>query len=402
MPPFRYKAADASGKVIHGEIIADSLQNATDHLDIQGLLPLEVNPATSFLSRWQVRRGGARWRIEDKVLFTQKFASLIKAGIPLLTALELVARQTKKVPVRTALRHVADQIANGQSLHEAMSGSPRLFDEIYLGAVQAGESTGQLDSTLSHTADYLEREMNTRRKVKEAFRYPMMVVAAIGIAGVLILKFVVPKFASIYGQFGSDLPLPTRILMHAAEMINHVWWFLPPAVVTVWTGWRFWMRTDYGREWRDRNLLRLPIIGSLFLRVAVCRFARLFSVLFSAGLPATTSLEIVADAVGNVVVAKDVQAMRERISAGGAVGEAAADAVMPELVHEMLTIGFESGQVERMLTEVARHFEQEVEYGVRRLADRLQPVILMFLAAAVLTIALAVLMPMWNLISLVR
>lgn len=402
MPPFRYKAADASGRIVHGELIAESRQSASEDLDTRGLLPLHIRPAVSILSRWQIRRGGAHWRIEDKVLFTQKFASLIKAGIPLLTALELVARQTKSAQVRTALRAVADHIANGQSLHEAMSDFPRLFDAVYLGAVRAGESTGRLDSTLAHTAEYLEREMNTRRRIKEAFRYPILVVAAIGVAGVLILKIVVPKFMAVYGQLGGDLPLPTRILMHAAELVNNVWWFLPPTVVAVWIGWRLWTRTEYGRTWRDRTVLRLPIVGGLFLRVAVCRFARLFSVLFSAGLPATTSLEIVTDAVGNVVVGRDIEAMRERISSGGAVGEAARGAVIPSLVHDMLTIGFEAGQVDRMLTEVARHYEQEVEYGVRRLSDRLQPIILAVLAAAVLTIALAVLMPMWNLISLVR
>jgi MSHA biogenesis protein MshG len=402
MPTFRYRATDSGGKISSGEIIADTSLIAGDDLDSRGLLPLEIKPVASFSERLRVKRGGARWRIEEKVLFTQKFASLIKAGIPLVTALELVARQTRSIHATSALRRVADHVANGQTLHDAMAVFPNLFDTVYLGAVRAGEETGRLDSTLEQTAIYLEREMNTRRRFKEAFRYPVMVVAAIGIAGLLILKYVVPQFMSVYSHFGSDLPLPTRILIGAADLVNHIWWFLPAGAVCVWVGWRYWMKTAYGRAWRDRKLLGLPIVGELFLKVAVSRFARLFSVLFSAGVPATSALDTVAAAVGNASVANEVREMRFRLTSGGAVGEAPPNAFMPQLVYEMLGIGFESGEVDRMLHEVARHFEQEIEYDVRRLGDRLQPVILAFLAAGVLLVALAVLMPMWNLIDLVK
>jgi MSHA biogenesis protein MshG len=402
MTTFQYTATNADGKVTRGQIAAETSEAAGIDLDDQGLIPLKLREVKSIAAIWREKRGGASWRIEDKVLFTQKFASLIKAGIPLLSALELVARQTKSADARTALRRVADQISNGETLHDAMSHYPRLFGRIYLGAVRAGESTGRLDSVLAQTADYMEREMNTRRRIREAFRYPIMVMVAIGLAGLLILKFVIPKFMSIYSQFGSDLPTPTRVLMMASDIINQVWWLLVVVGIGGGIAWKWWVRTENGRAWRDRMVLKLPLVGTLFLKVAVSRFSRLFGVMFAAGLPATTALEIVADGVGNATIADEIRGMRRRLTSGGSVAEAADDAKMPELVYEMIAIGFESGEVERMMAEVARHYDQEIEYEVRSLGDRLQPVILAVLASGVLLVALAVLMPMWNLITVLR
>jgi len=401
MPTFRFMAFDAAGKTVRGELVADTANAANMELDQRGLIPLRCKPVQSFADVWNARRGGARWTIENKVIFTRKFSSLLNAGIPLLKVLDLIAGQTTDTRVAAVLRRVAELVENGLPLHEAMSRFPGLFDRVYLGAVRTGEATGRLDSVLEQTASFLEREMNTQRKVKEAIRYPIMVIIAIVLAAIVCLKFVVPEFMAFYTNFGGELPAPTRILMTISELTGRLWWLIVPAGFAAWAGW-WWTTTPVGRAWRDRWLLRLPLLGPLLTKVSVCRFARLFGILYSAGVPATSALETIAPGVGNVIVAAEVSSMKERLSAGKNIGEIPDESVIPELVYQMIDIGFESGEVERMLGEAARHYEQEIEYDVRRLTDRLQPFLLLFLAAGVVFLALAVLLPMWNLISIFR
>lgn len=402
MSEFRYTAANHLGQTVRGRVQAESAGAAGAVLDRQGLIPLQLAPVFS-VSDWRSRTsGGVRWPIEDKILFTQKLASLLKAGIPIMTVLQLVASQTKNERVAAAIRRVGDQVSGGSTFSDALASEPGLFDKVYLGAIRAGESTGRLDSILEQTSRYLEREMDTRRKVKETLRYPIMVVIAMFIAGAIILKFVVPQFLTFYANFHAELPLPTRILMGVAEWFNRLWWVIGLLLAGGGVAFWRWAKTPRGQRWIDGRFLRMPIAGPLFLKVAVSRFCRLFGVLFSAGVPATTALDTVGEGVGNLVVADDVKTLRSRIVQGEPVMPRPEGAVMPELVYQMMAIGFESGDVDRMLNETARHFEQEVDYDVRRLNDRIQPVLLAMLAVGVLMLALAVLLPMWNLISLFK
>lgn len=402
MPTFNYQAANNLGAISKGRVIAVSVDQAGEDLMGRGLIPLELKLVKSSTVGWNRGRRGPHWSIEEKILFTRKFASLIKAGIPLLTVIEMIGRQAHSPQVAGALSRVADSIANGNTLHGSMTAFPGLFDAIYLGTVRAGEATGQLDGVLENLAEFLEREMDTRRKIKEALRYPIMVVAAIMIAAVVVLKFVVPQFMSFYQNYGGSLPAPTRALMFASEMAGKLWWMIFPLGGLGWAGWRWMNNTPRGQLWRDTRLLKLPLAGVLIIKVAVSRFARLFSVLFSAGVPATTALETVAEGIGNRIVANEVAEMGRRMATGGAIIETSPGAVIPHLVYQMIDIGFESGEVDRMLLEVARHYEQEVDYDVRKITDRLQPFLLLFLAAGVLGLAMAVLLPLWNLTTLFR
>jgi len=402
MPEYSYTAADRNGRMVHGRISAEAIADAGTHLDRQGLIPLRLAPRRQLMDWWPHGWRVAHWRLEEKILFTQKLASLLKAGIPILTVLDLIAQQTSHARLAASLRRVADLVASGWTLTEAMATIPSLFDPVYLGAIRTGESTGRLDTVLDQTAAYLEREMVTRRKIKETVRYPLMVVAAMVVVGAFVVKLVVPKFLGFYTHYGGNLPTPTRLLMSVAAMVDRYWWAGPPLAVALWIWWWRWTQTAPGQRWRDRLLLRLPLAGSLFLKVAVGRFARLFGVLYSAGVPVTTALDTVAAGIGNVIVADDVAAMRQRLTTGESAAAAPPDAVMPSLVYQMVGIGFESGEIERMMSEVARHYEQEVDYDVRRLTDRLQPVLIAVLAGGVLLLALAVVLPMWNLYTLFR
>ena len=401
MSDFRYVAANRLGQTVRGRISADSEGTASVLLDRQGLIPIDVAPAFSWAHPWH-RRHVPRWTIEEKILFTQKLASLLQAGIPILTVLKLIAAQTRQPQVASAIRQIGKDVSGGMTLSEALAVHPSLFDSIYLGAIRAGEATGRLDAILRQTSAYLERQMDTRRQVSQTLRYPIMVVVAMAIAAAIILKFVVPQFLAFYANFNASLPLPTRILIAAATWFNRLWWVILIGLAGGGFAFWQWIHTERGRAWKDALLLRLPLIGSLFLKVSVSRFCRLFGVMYSAGVPVSDALDTVGPGIGNVVVVNEVSDLRRRIIQGESVADPPPGGVMPDLVYQMLGIGFESGDVDRMLNEAARHFEQEVDYDVRRLNDRLQPLLLAVLASGVLLLALSVLLPMWNLISLFR
>lgn len=402
MSEFQFTACDTQGASTKGVMEADSAEAVGLELDRRGLIPVAIKPKRTFASTFKSKQTNTTWRIEEKILFTRKLCSLLQAGIPLLRVFDLIADQTKDPRVAVCLRHVADMVAGGMTISDAMATYPRLFDPIYLGALRTGEATGRLDTVLQHMADFLEREMVTRRLVKATVRYPVMVITAMFLAGAVVVGFVVPKFMAFYTHFGGELPLPTRILLAVSTIIQAYWWIVPPVGIGIWIWWHKWTRTESGRARKDAWVLGLPIFGHLFLKVAVSRFARLFGILFSAGIPAAGALQIVEESVGNAVIADEIRSMRERLSMGDSVAAMPAQAIMPKLVYQMLAIGFESGDVERMLGEVARHFDQEVDYDVRRLRDHIEPVLLVILAAGVLILALAVLLPMWNLPALLR
>ncbi len=399
---FRYTACDQNGVSVKGQVTADSVEAVAEDLDRRGLIPIHLKPAHTGGNRWQAHPGSLHWKIEDKILFTRKFSSLLKAGIPLLSVLEMVAGQTREPQIAGAIHRIAELVSGGTTLSDAMAAFPGLFDEVYLGALRTGEATGRLDTVLEQTADFLEREMVTVRLVKKTVRYPIMVVVALIIAGGVVVGVVVPKFADFYGHFNASLPAPTRLLLAISHLVQRFWWMFPIVGVMAGLAWRSWMKTEAGRRRRDQWLLRIPLAGALLLKVLVIRFARLFGILYSAGIPAATALETVAAGVGNLTVKDEVQAMRERLSVGAPIAAPPGNAVMPLLVYQMLGIGFESGDVERMMAEVARHFDQEVEYDVRRLTDRLEPILLVVIASGVLFLALAVMLPMWNLAAVLR
>ncbi len=402
MPTFKFEAADSQGVRSRGHLSAATHDAAGAILQRQGMIPLTLKPVSEGIKWWPLNARGPRWSLENKILFTRKFGSLLRAGIPLLTLLDMIARQMRAPQISVALHTVRDRIAGGEPLAEALAAYPTLFDPVYLGAVKAGEATGRLDTVLEHTAAYLERELETRRRIKEAIRYPIMVIIALIAAAIIVLRFVVPKFAGFYNNYGGELPVPTQMLMFAADLVGRLWWLsIPVAALVGLVVW--WLHgTEPGRVWRDRQLLRLPLIGVLFIKVAVSRFARLFGVLFSAGLPTTEALNTTTAGVGNRTIAAEVAALGRHITGGGLITGSPPGSVMPDLVYQMISIGFESGDVDGMLSEVARHYEQEIDYDVRNLTDRLQPILLVFLATGVLGLALSVLLPLWNLMSIFR
>jgi type II secretory pathway component PulF len=400
---FSYRARDAHGALVAGKLRSNDRDGVIRYLDEQQLIPIAVDitrPSLAETLNSLLKRGPG---LETRILFTRKFATLYSSGIPILRALSLLAEQEKDPLFRAVLLDVHKQVEGGLPLWEAMQEHPLTFGHVFVQAIKTGEASGKLDEVLQKTADFMEREMTTREEVRGAVRYPVMVVCAMAAAFIVIVTFVIPKFAAVYGKFGAQLPLPTRLLIWASRVIAGGWyWFVPLICAAVYGAFR-WLKTDRGTEWKDRWLLKLPALGPLFMKVAIARFAHMLSILFESGLPMIESLAVVAQSVGNRIIAGEIMKIAENFRRGKeAMDQLEEGGVFPPLAVQMMRVGLETGALGRMLGELAGHYDREVKYASRRLTNVLEPFLIFGLSGLVLLMALAVLLPMWNLISVFK
>ncbi len=400
---FQYRARDAHGALVAGKLRSADREGVFRYLDDQQLIPVDVDKArpsiTESLSKLFHRGPG----LETRILFTRKFATLYASGIPILRAFSLLTEQERDPHFRAVLMDVHKQVEGGVPVWEAMNEHPRAFGELFVQSVKTGEASGKLDEVLAKTAEFMEREMTTREEVRGAIRYPVMVLLAMVTAFVVIVTFVIPKFAGVYGKFEAQLPAATRFMIGANKIIvGGWWWFVPLLIVAGWFTWR-WLKTDRGIEWKDHMVLKLPALGPLFLKVAIARFAHTLSILFESGLPMIESLTVVAQGIGNRIVAGEIMKIAENFRRGREAMERLEEGgVFPPLAIQMMSVGLETGALGRMLTELADHYDREIKYASRRLTNVLEPIMIFGLSALVLMMALAVLLPMWNLIEVFK
>lgn len=400
---FTYRARDAHGALVAGQLRSNDREGVLQYLDNRQLIPIEVDVAGPTLAdtvRGWWTKGPS---LETRILFTRKLATLYSSGLPILRALSLLAEQESDVRFRAVLLDVHKQVESGVSIWEAMNEHPQAFGEVFVQSVKTGESSGKLDEVLMKSADFMEREMTTREEVQGAVRYPIMVVGALACAFVVIVTFVIPRFAAVYGKMGAQLPLATRVLIYLSTGLGASWYWVLPALALAVVACVRWLKTDRGIEWKDRQILKIPALGPLFLKVAISRFAHMLSILFEAGLPVIESLAVVAQGVGNRVIAGEVMKIAENFRRGKeAMDQLEEGGVFPPLAVQMMRVGLETGALGRMLNELASHYDREVKYASRRLTHVLEPVLIVGLSGLVLLMALAVLLPMWNLISVFK
>lgn len=400
---FTYRARDLHGTLVAGKLRSNDREGVIRYLDEQQLIPVAVDKTRPSLSESISNILSRGPGLETRILFTRKFATLYASGIPILRALSLLAEQEKDARFRAVLLDVHKQVEGGVPIWEAMNDHPVAFGNIFVQAIKTGEASGKLDEVLQKTADFMEREMTTREEVKGAVRYPLMVVCAMAAAFLVIVTFVIPRFAGVYGKLGAQLPLPTRMLIGASDLITGGWyWFVPLLIVTVYVVLR-WLKSDRGSEWKDRWILKVPALGPLFLKVAIARFAHMLSILFESGLPMIESLAVVAQSVGNRIIAGEIMKIAENFRRGKeAMDQLEEGGVFPPLAVQMMRVGLETGALGRMLSELAGHYDREVNYASRRLTNVLEPFLIFGLSGLVLVMALAVLLPMWNLIAVFK
>ncbi len=405
MPLFTYTAIDPTGKPQTGQRTALSEEDVAAQLQREGVTPLDI---TLVSKTEQTASTGLTFPnfFKEKVskdslhMFCRQMYAVLKAGIPIGTAVSRLAETARDKPLKEALQHIVGDLNQGRSLYIAMSQCPAVFSPFFVNLVKVGESTGQLDEVFLHLSSYLELETDTTKKLKTALRYPIFVVIALLIALLVINAFVIPAFASMFATFKAQLPLPTRILLATSSFLISYWYLILGGVIGSIIAFRLYIKTPEGElKWATIQL-KIPIIGWLIHRIMLARFARLYALVLRAGLTAVDGIELVGASTGNAYVAKKIKSISNLVSRGNSISSAIAKTgLFPPLVVQMITLGEETGSIDDLLDNVADFYQREIEYDLVRLSDAIEPIMLVLMAGMVLILALGVFLPMWDLAS---
>lgn len=400
MPNFQYTGRNNQGQAVDGTIEANSPDDVATQLSNTGIIPLNITQADSEESsslNFDFSKN-KKPTLDDLVLFSRQMYTLMHAGVPILRSITGLADTTRNQVLQRTLHAVRIEIEGGHELSTAMAQYPDIFSHLFVSMVQVGENTGNLDEVFLQISGYLEREKNTRDQINAAMRYPTFVLIAITIAMFIINMWVIPTFAKVFAGFGAQLPLPTRILLSISEFTVSYWYVLVGSVVIFLFAFKRYIKTEQGHWQWDRFLTRVPIIGGIVLRATLARFARSFSMSLSAGVPLVTGLTLVSRAVDNLYIGGHIADMRSGVERGDSLTRtAAATNMFTPLVIQMLTVGEETGNVDEMLEEVANFYDREVDYDVKNLTSAIEPILIVFIGAMVLVLALGVFLPMWDL-----
>ncbi len=341
--------------------------------------------------------------LTDLMMFSRQMYTLMRSGIPINRAISALIESTRNAELVETLRDIQVDLESGRDLGSSLSRHPGIFSTLYVSMIRVGENTGRLDESFLRVSQYLERERDTRERIKSALRYPVFVVVAISFALAVINLWVVPAFRRVFERANVDLPLPTRILIATSDFFVANWPLLLLALVAAVVGFRAYVGTQQGRYRWDKAKLRLPIVGDLLNRAILGRFARSFSMALGAGVPLIQALTVVSRAVGNDYVGEHVAQMRTGIERGDSLTRTAAiTGMFSPLVLQMLAIGEETGSVDQLLEEVAGFYEREVDYDLRNLSAVIEPILIVALGVMVLILALGVFLPMWELMNVAR
>ena len=400
---YAYKVRDKSGKVHAGTLDADNTALVANRLRQMGYVPISIDKKGASVKREIAIPGVSnRVKLKDIAIFSRQFATMINSGLTLLRALTILVVQTESKYFSTVIDALRSDIQSGSSLSQAMSRHPKQFNRLYVAMIRAGETGGNLDVTLNELATTIEKQVELRGKIRSALAYPAMVLGLVVCILTAMLVFIVPIFKKMYDSLKGTLPLPTRILVKVSDIFAHAFPFVLLTVVGAAYAYKRWVRTEPGRQTRDRLLLRVPIFGGLARKTAMTRFSSTLATLLSSGVPVLESLDITSETVGNVVVADGVKAIAEGAKKGESMTRPLEDhPVFPPMVTQMMAVGEETGALDTLLRKVAAFYEQEVERTVEALTSLLEPLLIVVLGSAVGAMVVSLYLPMFDIIKLV-
>jgi type IV pilus assembly protein PilC len=406
MPSFSYKAFNASGGAVSGVIEADSADMAADLLFSKGYVPSQVTAQKAASeSGWvaRLRKMTSRVPAKDLILFTKQFRSMLHAGVPLMRIFQVLEAQTPNAALKKAVADISRSIREGSTLSLAMERNSHIFSPLYSNLVKAGEVSGSLPEVLARLVYIIEHEAKIKADIKSALQYPLMVTFALGIAFFVLLTFVIPQFATMFSRAGLNLPLPTKIAMEMYKFISVYWYLGLGGLILLIAGLRYFLKTERGQYLKDTLLLRLPIAGPLFVKAIMSRFASIFAILQSSGVPIMVSMKVLSGAIGNKAISVEFDQVREQMQEGKGIAVPLSRAkYFTPMVIDMIAIGEESGTIEEMLNQVSVHYDDEVAYAVKGMSDALGPILIVGLAAVVGFFALAIFLPMWDMTKMAR
>ena len=404
MALFEFKGRNAEGRLITGQLDASNQDAAANQLLGRGITPVEVKEFIEQLSfSEKLSRAANRGKVENTelIMFCRQMHTISRAGIPLVKGLRGLSASLRNYTFQQALLDIVDRLEAGVELSAAMRAHPKIFNNLFVSLVSVGENSGRLDLVFKQLSEYMERDLNTIKSIKTALRYPTIVLIAITIAIAIINIKVIPAFANMFKQFGAELPLPTRILIGMSDFFVNYWMYLLAAIVGLFFWVRHYVNSPEGSRVWGRKKLRLIVIGDIIERASLARYARSFGLMLNAGLPINTALELSARAIDNPYLGDKIRAIRAGIERGeGLFQTHLVSGMFTPLVLQMISVGEESGQVDSLLAEVAMFYESEVEYDVKQLSDRIEPLIIIIIAAFVVVLALGIFLPMWDMYNI--
>ena len=400
MPAYLYSARPATGgDLLSGEIELKTKDDVLAYLHKQKLIPVSVREKPKQLSL----KFGTGISTKDIVIFTRQFATMINAGLPLVQSLDILAEQTENENLRKTIQDVLYDVESGHTLADAMGKHPKVFTDLYVNMVAAGEAGGILDIILLRLATFLEKNDALVRKIKGAMIYPAVIFTVAISAVAILLIFVIPTFQNMFDSAGIALPLPTRVVIGMSAFLQAFWWAVLAAIVGGVFGIRSWYKTDTGQLAIDRFLLRFPILGNLLRKASVARFTRTLGTLVSSGVAILEGLEITAKTSGNRVIHDAVMGSRASIAGGETIsGPLKESGVFPPMVVQMINVGEQTGGLDEMLTKIADFYDDEVDAAVEALLSALEPVMIVFLGVIVGGMIVAMYLPIFDMINAVQ
>lgn len=402
---FNYEAKDPAGKVVRGSVSAGTQSEAVAELRRRKLTPLDVAKSKGLAAMFSKPAGRKRQMAKkasckkgELEVFTRQLSTMLSAGIPMLEALEILADQAESPGFAFCLDKVVEDIRNGSDLSQALEPHKKVFSHIYVSMIRAGEVSGQLDIILTRLAEYLEASAHLRSEIKSAMTYPVIsLVLVIGIASFLMIG-IVPSFEPVFESLDVELPPITVLTMDAARFMKNYWYLVFGGAAALLFAITAACRTERGAYVRDMVLLRLPVFGVLFKKVALSRFARTFSTLVKSGVPILGAMEIVSDTAGNKVISGIVDAAKESVKNGDSLSEPFMEStVFPPMVVKMMAIGERSGALDALLEKIAEFYDQQVEAEVKGLTSMIEPIMIAVMGVIVGGIVLAVFLPIFKL-----
>ncbi|MGB9129191.1 MAG: type II secretion system F family protein [Thiobacillus sp.] len=404
MQRFAYTGRTQGGEKMQGFLEAESAADCATSLMRGGISPVTIQETGQ-----SERRNGGSGGLSlfaptvkpiDVQLFSRQLYTLMRSGVPILRSLSGLIESTTNAALARMIASLKESLEAGRDLSTAMRQHPEVFSPFYVAMVRVGEATGRLDEIFLRMFEHLEFERETRARIKEALRYPTFVMIAMAVAVAVINVFVIPAFAKVYAGLGAELPLMTKILIETSRITLAYGWLMLAGLILAVAGFRVWRATDAGRLIWDRFKLRLPLTGSIILRSTLARFARTLALSLKSGIPAAQALSVVAEVTDNAWVASRVEQMRNGIERGESILRTAQTAaVFNPVVLQMIAVGEETGSVDELMQEVAEMYEREVDYEIKTLAARIEPIIIVAMGGIVLVLALGVFLPMWDLAS---
>jgi len=401
MPTFAYQAINEKGETLKGIVEAESAEAAADLLNNRGFLPSRVQERRP---GWQGPRWPAaqRWFAHiptaDLILFTKQFSTLFRAGVPMVSLLDILVAQTENPRLEKVIAAMRQSIKEGARLYDAFRQHAAVFSPLYCAMIHAGEVSGSLPRVMERLKYILEHEQKVRSDIRSAMFYPAFVLGLLVVAFFILLAFVLPKFVTILSRSGVALPLPTQMAMQLYQFLTTYGGLLLALFLLTLAAGYFYLRTDQGRFTRDYLLIKTPIIGPVVVKSAMSRFSSIFSILQSSGIAILESMSILSETIGNAAISREFDRIREMLEEGRGIAAPLRNArYFTPMVVNMVAVGEESGNLDEMMQEVAAHYDEELEYAIKKMTNAIGPILIISLAVMVGFFAVAIFLPIADL-----